>query len=189
MAARVRLANNQLGTFWGIQIAFGPGEQICATFAGEVNSVFDATREEVDRIWHVAIEEEAPLVIATIESEAYEKTWASIVEALNQAAKAAEPNAPIVVCSGIQKSPPAKIRKALTSVFEETKVNKDDQQLADIVQEHPIFLYSKLGQAKTEELGFGFIANSTEFQRIVDNYPNGILLRDAHRCKVNQKWD
>lgn len=187
---RVRLANNLLGSFWSIQLVIGPGDEIHSVLVGETERVIAAAKEASDLVWKVDLENEAELAIATIESRASKPTWQDFCAALRAADRATKPGCPIVVCSEIDSMPDKKIRQALMMAFEtqpnsKSKLSAELLQISEIVRERTIFSRSELTQAKTEELGLGFIADDTEFQRIIDNNPNGVLLRDAHRCKIS----
>ena len=191
-SGRVRLANNLLGSFWSIRLVIGPGDEFYKVFVGETEKVSEAAKEASDEVWKVDLETESDLAIATIESQASAPTWQDFCAALRAADRATKQGCPIVVCSDINSMPEKKIRQALTMAFETqpnstSKLPPELLQISEIVRERTIFSLSKLPQSKTEELGLGYIADASEFQRIVDQNPNGVLLRDAHRCKINRE--
>ena len=190
--ARVRLANNLLGSFWSVRLVIGPGDEIHKVFVGETEKVSEAAKEASDEVWKVDLETESDLAIATIESQASAPTWQDFCSALRAADQATKQGCPIIICSDIESMPEKKIRQALTMAFETqpnsvSKLPPELHQISEIVRERTIFALSKLPQSKTEELGLGYIADASEFQRIVDQNPNGVLLRDAHRCKINRE--
>ena len=189
---RVRLANNLLGSFWSVQFVIGPGDEFHRVMVGETEKVTHAAREAQTEVWKVDLDVEAELVIATIESETSEPTWQDFCAALRTADQAAKQGSPIIVCSEINSTPDKSIRQALTMAFEtqpnsKSKLPPELVQVSEIVRERTIFSLANLSQSKTEELGLGFISNTEEFQRVIDQNPNGVLLRDAHRCKINRE--
>ncbi len=184
---QVRMANNQLGTFWGIQLVHGPGDRIHQIVSGELGAAAYKAKQEMSQLWAVSTTADAELVVATIESESTLQNWDHFCSAILAADQAVLSGAPIVICSEIVHGPPRKVRSALTQQFEGhtmDKLNNTLRKVAEIVSERNVFLESKLSQAITEELGLGCITSKDELQRIVDRHPQGVLLRDAHRCNL-----
>lgn len=184
---QARLANNQLGTFWGIQLVYGPGDRIHDVITGELGAAVYQAKQAMSQLWKVDVEPNADFVLATIESEPGYQGWDQFCSAVIAADQASVSGAPIVVCSEISQAPSRKIKSALTSQFENrsaSKLNATLKKVADIVTERTVFLQSGLSQSATEELGLGYVASASDIQRFVDRHPSGILLRDAHRCNL-----
>lgn len=188
-AGQVRLANNQLGTFWSIYVVFGPGNQVYDVIVGEQSKAKQLAKEKMDLVWRVNVETESDFVIGTIESHPVEQTWDDFCTALIAADQVSHPGAPIVICCDLSNSPKRKIRSALTQQFGAEKssgLNAVQKSVAEIVRDHTVFVSSQLSQTATEELGLGHIASATELQRLIKPAQNGILLRDAHRCRIHK---
>lgn len=184
---QARLANNQLGTFWGIQLVYGPGDEIHEVVVGELGAATYQAKQAMSQLWEVVVDPNADFVLATIEAKATCQSWEQICAAIVAADQASSSGAPILVCSEISHGPSRKIKLAFTQQFEtrsSTKLGKTLKRVSDIVAERTVFLQSGLSQSKTEELGLGYVASETEIQRFVDRHPQGILLRDAHRCNL-----
>jgi len=184
---QVRLANNQLGTFWGIQLVYGPGDQVHEVIIGELGAATYQAKQAMKDLWMVDVESDADFVLATIESEPSYQGWEQFCSAVMAADQAAQSGAPILVCSEISQTPNRKMKSALTQQFEArstTKLNTALKKLSEIVAERTVFLQSGLSQSKTEELGLGYVASASDIQRFIDRHPQGMLLRDAHRCNL-----
>lgn len=187
--AQARLANSQLGTFWGVQLVIGPGTEVHHVVTGEWGAVVHEARQKNGVVWSVPITSDAEFVLATLETESQQQTWQDFCAAIVSADQSAAPGAPILICSELSGTPPRKIKKALSQQFEpksSSKLNETLKKVADIVSERAIFLKSNLTQSATEELGLGFAATTEEIQRMVDRHPHGLLLRDAHRCQIER---
>lgn len=185
--SQICLANNQLGTFWGIQLVHGPGDKIYEIISGELGTATYNARKVMEELWQVHTSGDADLVVATIESSELQQNWDQFCAAVVSADQVAKSNAPIVICSEISATPSAKVQAALTQQFEshkKVKLNPIQKQVANIATERTLFLQSKLSAGKTEELGLGCVSSAKELQRLIDQHESGVLLRDAHRCNL-----
>ena len=57
------------------------------------------------------------------------------------------------------------------------------QALADVLGRRPVYLHSGLESGIVEELGLGYIATPDEVLRVARPFEQGLLIRDAHRCR------
>jgi hypothetical protein len=82
--ATINMINEQLGIFWQINVLAGPGDSIVDILVGQRRAVLYFGLMRLEEIWAVEIKQPAPLVIATIESDA-EQTWDQALAALTVA--------------------------------------------------------------------------------------------------------
>ena len=184
----IELANNNLGTFFSIEIVTAPGGQIAHVVAGSRHDVFKASREFADELWTVEIVPERDTVLATIEEQGRQHTWEDFTDAIIAAANVSNGRGPIVLWTSIEQSVDRNTRKALMSQFDDSinsKLSVRLRTLAGIVSERPVFLRSSLSQSQTEELGLGYIGSESDVETILAKSETGVVLRDAHRCRIN----
>jgi len=173
-ADEIRLANDNLGSFFSLQIVFSPGGEASHAVSGQRNAVISAATGFAKQQWTIAPINNADLVIATIEEPGREQTWDDFASAVITSAGAVEGDGPIVVWSEINQMPDRDTCHALQRQFDESGTNELSKQLqsvASISAERPVFLYSRLPQSTIEEL---IAAKATK----------GVLLRDAHRVNL-----
>jgi hypothetical protein len=186
-AAEIRLANDNLGSFFSLQIVFSPGGEASHAFSGERVTVASAATEFANRQWAIESVQNADLVIATIEEPGREQTWGDFASAVTTAANAVEGDGPIVVWSDLNQPPDPDTCQALQRQFDESEATELPEQLqsvASIASERPVFLYSNLPQSSVEDLGIGFVNDEEDVYRIAAKATQGVLLRDAHRVTL-----
>jgi hypothetical protein len=185
-SADIQHVNDQLGTFFAIQLVVGPGDAVHAVYAGERRAVLKAAKQQLATSWAVRVPAAADLVVATIESQATEQSWDDFAQALINVVSCCDVYAPIVICSQLRRTPTRETRAALVDPLpaaERKTVNKL-MQLRQIVGEHPVFLSSNLTQSEVEEIGLGYLSAPEELQRLVEKSNRGVFLRDAHKCEI-----
>ena len=184
----IELANDSLGSFFTIQVVFGPGETIQNIFAGSRPEVTKIARDTTNELWAFDWHQgEVDVVVATIESKSGDQGWDDFANALITASHVSTEQGPIVIWSEISARSDRNIHKALMSQFEEgisKKLTKTMQHVAAIVNERPVYLRSRLKRDAVEELGLGFIETAEEIVRISDSYQTALLIRDAHKCQL-----
>ena len=186
-ADEIRLANDNLGSFFSLQIVFSPGGEASHAVSGQRNAVISAATGFAKQQWTIAPINNADLVIATIEEPGREQTWDDFASAVITSAGAVEGDGPIVVWSEINQMPDRDTCHALQRQFDESGTNELSKQLqsvASISAERPVFLYSRLPQSTIEELGIGFVNDEDDVYRIAAKATKGVLLRDAHRVNL-----
>ena len=187
--AEIELANDNLGSFFLIQIVSAPGGEISAAVAGARKHVIEKATELANEQWLIDLVPDVELVIATVEETGRLHSWDDFANALITAANMIDGDGPIVLWTSIAVPPDRSTRKALQTQFEESvikKLSRKQRQIATIVSERPVFLHSELPQSTVEELGIGFIKNEDDVVRIAEKASSGILLHDAHKVCVNQ---
>jgi len=185
----IQLANDNLGTFLAVELVTEPGGEIAAVYAGARKDVFEQSKQLADELWTVDYIPDQQTVLATIEEQGGVQSWDDFADAVINAAQVSNGNGPIVVWTTIDQPADRKTRKALMAQFDDTisaKLSVAQRSVASIISERPIFLKSKLSQSQTEELGLGYIESEAEAEAILAKFDSGILLRDAHRCRIDQ---
>ena len=188
-SAEIELANDNLGSFFLIQIVSAPGGKISAAVAGARKHVIAKATDLANQQWSIDAVSESGLVIATVEETGRAHSWDDFASALITSANMSDGDGPIVLWTSIEVPPDRSTRKALQTQFEESvvkKLSRKQRQIATIVSERPVFLHSKLPQSTVEELGIGFIKDEGAVVRIAEKASSGILLHDAHKVCVNQ---
>lgn len=186
----VELANNTLGSFCSLQIVFGPGNVIQNVAFGARKDAVDSALESTNALWAFEFDVDADVVVATIEDHVQDQTWDSVVAAAVTASRLSSSQGPIVIWSELNSNPDRETRKACLSQFEENDISKLSETLqvfAGLLRERPVFLRSQLKRSTVEELGVGFIKETDEVVRISQPHDTGLLVRDAHKCRVKQR--
>jgi len=186
-ADEIKLANDNLGSFFSLQVVFSPGGEASNAVSGQRIQVVAAATEFANQQWTVESVQDADLAITTIEEPGREQTWDDFASALITAAGAVEGDGPIVVWSEIGQEPDPDTCHALQRQFNESETGELPTQLqsvASIAAERPVFLRSSLPQSSIEELGIGFINDEDDVYRIAEKATKGVLLRDAHRVNL-----
>ena len=185
----IELANDNLGTFFSVEIVTGPGGQIAAVFAGARKDVFEHSKQLADELWTVNFVPGCQTVLATVEEPGRQQTWDDFADAVINAANLSNGSGPITVWTTIDQPADRNTRKALMAQFDDSiiaKLSVRQRSLASIVSERPIFLKSELSQSQTEELGLGYIESANDVESVLAKFDSGVLLRDAHRCRIDQ---
>jgi len=183
----IELANDNLGTFFALQIVTAPGGQIADVVSGVRKDAFEHSKRSADELWAVDVVPDRQTVLATIEEKGRSQSWEDFADAAINAANVSNGNGPIVVWTSIDQPVDRNTRKALLAQFDESissKFSVRQRSLASIVSERPIFLRSALTQSKTEELGLGYVDSESDVLRVLAKFDSGVLLRDAHRCRI-----
>ena len=185
----IELANDHLGTFFALQIVNAPGGEVAAVVSGARKDALDHAKRTADEIWAVKFVPNCPAVLATMEERGRTQTWDDFADAVINASRVSNGSGPIVVWSSINQAVDRNTRKALMSQFDDSisgKFSVQQRSLASIISDRPIFLHSQLSESQTEELGLGYIDTEADALRILSKFESSVLLRDAHRCRIQQ---
>jgi hypothetical protein len=183
----IELANDTLGSFFSIQVVHGPGGKIEKIVTGARESVLRVARNAADEVWKYSGPKNSLVTLATIETVSNRTTWDDFVRAVLMAGQVSDNEAPIIIWSDLEGKPTRQIRQALMAQFDANSSRKlpvELRQLAGTVQEHPIYLHSKLSRDEVESLGLGYVDSVAEVQRIAEPCGMGIVLRDAHKYRI-----
>jgi hypothetical protein len=185
--AEIRLANDAVGSFSTIQLVSGPGRIMQRVLFGLRDEVWSEAQQLSDRLWEIEKPEQARAIVATIETTTGQTDWDDIVQALLTAHQFADPAAPLIVWSEIERLPHKSLRNALMTTFEDSpkhKLTPAMRQLCDVLREHPVYLHAGLSRDEVEGLGLGYLEDARQIKRICDSLDHCLLLRDAHRCRM-----
>ena len=188
----VALADLNIGADLSILSVDGPGGAIKNILFGRKEVVAEQAAAQSDECWQVERQPEGKVVVATIESNPAAQTWVQFFQALVAAHAATNNVKQIVVCCDIAEEPAGEHRAVLELPFETDATRSPTAHFTSdllnsaggILQETEVYLKSHLSQSVVEDLGLGFVESDEEIQRIVDRAESGILLRDAHLCRI-----
>jgi|GEM_PF-6002377 len=179
-----RTVERCLGANFVIAVTAGPGGIPDGVFAGIGNAVHEAVRTRVRESWTTNAERDFDLIVVTIESPSGLGEWDGFRAALRIACQHAGEHAPIVVICDIDHPPPDHVAHDFGLAM-----NDDDhassvatRDVRESVGQRPVYLASGLDQQTVEDLGFGYLENSSELGRLIKRLPNCGLIRDAHKC-------
>ena len=178
-SAMERMFDDNLGVFWQVRIVTAPGDQVLGVMVGASEAVLEKAGQFGNETWTLQIGSAADLVVASIESIC-SQTWLHLRQAILNAAKVASENAILVLCTELRGQPSA----AWPTV--DSDQNNNDEALADVFRGHHVYLASRLTQDSTEKFGFGYVEDSSQIQKLVDQNESCLLLRDAHRVGLKQ---
>ena len=191
----VRMAEANLGAEFSILVVRGPGGDIASVHAGNSASIRETTNSEMDSLWTIECQEEGDVIIATIEGRPEQQSWDDVFHALAAAAASSQTVAQIVICSALSCEPSKEELDILQLQFEvdlDVRCRKLGQLsgvhelIPGILESTSVMLLAQLSEDAVEEAGLGYVESESQIQRIVDRAKSGILLRDAHLCRVAQ---
>lgn len=185
----IDVVNNQLGNFFSIAIATGAGSEVQGIFAGHRAESLTQAQSCLQSYWHLSCKAPADCVIATLESSNGQSAWDDVCKALVNSDFIAATHAPLVLWTNLDQPPNKLIRSLLLKSFRTSAIagSADADELAVIIDQHPIFIHSQLPASLIESLGLGAVASTTELQRLVAKHDRTVLLRDAHRWNFKRK--
>ncbi len=178
-SAMERMYDDNLGVFWQVRIVTAPGDEILQVLVGASEAVLEKAGQIGTEAWALKIGSSADLVVASIESSCCQ-TWSHLRQAILNAAKVANEDAIIVLCTELRGKPSA------TWPMVDADHQDIDEDLADVFRGHHVYLASRLTQDSTEKFGFGYIDDSSQIQKLIDQKESCLLLRDAHRVGLKQ---
>ena len=176
-----------------MQIVAGPGDEIAQAFFGRKELAVATAGKTSDECWTVNSEPDSRVVVATIESLPARQNWEHVFHAIVAANRMAPDCDQLVLLSKLSEKPKKMTRAMLQLQFETDtnsvnrvmrKASATQKEVAEIVREKTVYLKSELPESVVESVGLGFIKTDEELQRLLDKFDSGVLLRDAHFCRV-----
>ena len=167
-----------------------PGDLQGEVVAGLRDSLQGYAEQRLAATWTMPTQA-FPLVVATVESATPANFWSQLKQGLQNAARLAEEQAPIVMVvdsteSVVPVSPPDPDAQDPPQKTKGVK-SKDRRELITLVEEltnhRPVFLAGALGETETENLGFGHIASPEELTRLLNRTPRVAWLRSADQWR------
>ncbi len=178
-----------LGVNFTIQLVPAAGDRVLHVLTGQSESVRRRGRELYRAAWCCPASQRASLVVAAIEGDADQQTWENVGRALQAAGNFVDEDGAIAVCCDLAARPgPALQRMAHTPSRESAlrHVGKERPpdalpaaQLAHALEQHKVYLLSRLDPSVVEDLDVIPIADADELGRLARHYPSCILLSNA----------
>jgi nickel-dependent lactate racemase len=181
-----------LGLQLTVQIVAGPGDSVLHVLAGLTKQVAERGRELVEAVWAQEVPRRAQLVVAAIEGGSGEQSWENFGRALFAASRVCVPDGTIVLCTDLQCTPGAALKR-LAAYEEDARLRQrlqqersEDAVSATLLLEHRqrqhIYLLSGLDESTVESLGVGYVTDPEEIKHLSRHADSCILLADAHRA-------
>lgn len=186
-----------LGVNFTIQVVPAVGDRVLHVLCGESESVRQRVRELYRAAWSWSAPRRANLVMAAIEGDASQQTWENVGRALQAAETCVEEDGAIVVCSELAMGPGPGLQRfahtpsrdsALRHVGKERPADAlPAAQLAHALEQHKVYLLSRLEASVVEDLDVIPVAGPDELNRLVRQYQSCILLSNAHNVTAAQE--
>ncbi len=188
-----------LGIQFTIQVIPGGGDTVLEVLAGQCDAVRRAGWERYRLAWGCAPRGRASLVVAAIEGNAGQQTWAQVGEALWVAARLAETGGAVALCCELQsppgpvlqrlaarRSPRAALRALARHPCEEAWVAV---QVCRALHHAHVYLLSRLDPTTVEALEMAPLADGAELARLVRRHASCIVLANApHALLTRENW-
>jgi nickel-dependent lactate racemase len=154
-----------LGAPFFVQVIEGADDAIAHIVAGPIDSGSEAQRL-LDARWQVSLPEQAETVIATVSGDPARHDFATLTQALSNAAHLVEDNGRIVLLTDAVLKPD----DALTPIWRE------------ITERARVYVLLRDGDAVAEEMDATPITPA-EVQRLIDTGGPCVILEDAHKVQ------
>jgi nickel-dependent lactate racemase len=170
-----------LGLRFVVQAVPGIGGSVASIVSGDAELVQQATEQDYHRLWNVAFERTADLVIATVDSEPSKQSWEQIADALSAAANVARDGCPIVLWTDLSTPP----RPAMATWNVEansgwsSKADATTRRIAEAVESYRVYLRSRLADASLEDTGLAPLQEIEQLQRLVNRAQACAVIRSA----------
>jgi hypothetical protein len=165
--------------------------------AGQSDSVRRRGRQLYRAAWSWPVLDRASLVIAGIEGESGQQTWENVGRALQVAGNFAEEDGAIAVCCDLAAAPGPALQcmahgpsreSALRQVGKERPADAlPAAQLARALEQHKVYLLSRLDPSWVEDLDVIPIAGPDELVRLARRHRSCVLLSNAQYVTVKDE--
>jgi len=189
MAAEVDHVAWLLGVNFTIQVVPAAGDRVLHVLSGQSESVRRRGQELYRAAWSWPAQRRASLVVAAIEGDAGQQTWENVGRALQAADRFIEEDGAIVVCCDLAVKPGPALRhmahaqwhrSALKHVGKQRPVDAlPAAQFAGALNQHKVYLLSRLDPSVVEELDVIPVAGPDELMRLARQHASCILLSNA----------
>lgn len=186
-----------LGIQFTIQVVPGGGDTVLDVLAGQCDAVRRAGWQRYRFAWGCVVPGRASLVVAGIEGNAGQQTWARVGEALWVAAKLAETGGAVALCCDLQsppgpmlrrlaarRSPRAALRALARHPSEEALVAV---QICRALHRGHVYLLSRLDPATVEALEMAPLDHAAELARLVRRHASCIVLANAPHALLTRE--
>lgn len=178
-----------LGVDFTVQLVPAAGDRVLHVLAGQSEAVRRRGRELYREAWSWPASRQASLVVAAIEGNAVQQTWENVGRAIQVASRFVEEDGAIAVCCDLAVEPGPALQQMAHAPSRESglrQVGKERPvdalpaaQLAHALEQHKVYLLSRLDPTVVEELDVIPIAEPDELIRLAKQHPSCILLSNA----------
>jgi nickel-dependent lactate racemase len=178
-----------LGVAFTIQVVPAGGERLLDVLAGQPEAVRARGRQLHRAAWTGRVPRRASLVVAGIEGGPTQQTWQNLGRALAAAATVAEEGGAIALCCDLAGTPGIGMQCLAHHDSHEAALRRirkdrpDDtlpaMQLAETLEDHRVYLLSRLEGELVEQLDMAPIGDREELIRLIRHHPSCIVLADA----------
>lgn len=186
-----------LGIQFTIQVVPAGGDGVLEVLAGQCDAVPRVGWQQYRLAWGFVVPPRASLVVAAIEGNAAQQTWAQVGQALAVAARLAETGGAVALCCELEsppgpvlqrlaarRSPRAALHALARHPCEEALVAV---QLCRALHQGNVYLLSRLDPATVEALEMDPLADTEELARLVRRHPSCIVLANAPRALLTRE--
>jgi len=177
-----------LGVMFTIQVVPAAGDGVLHVLAGQCDVVRRRGQDLYRAAWLCPAKQQAGLVVATIEGDAGHQTWENLGQALQTASCFVEADGAVVLCCDLSARPGTGMQRLACTSREAAlrQISKDRPadalaaaQIVQAVEQHKVYLLSKLDPATVEDLSMVPVAGIEELGRLTQQYASPILLSNA----------
>jgi nickel-dependent lactate racemase len=178
-----------LGVNFTIQLVPAGGGKVLHVLAGQSESVRRRGQQLYHEAWSYPASHRASLVVAAIEGDGAQQTWENVGRTLQAAAQFVDTDGAIAVCCELAAKPgPALRQMARASSRDSARRQVGHQrsadslpaaQLARALEQHKVYLLSRLDPSVVEDLDVIPIAGPDELTRLARRHESCMLLSNA----------
>jgi lactate racemase len=178
-----------LGVNFTVQLIPAGGGRVLHVLTGQSESVRQRGRQLYRAAWGWPAPQRASLVVAAIEGDASQQTWENVGRTLQAAGHFVEDDGAIAVCCDLAADPGPALRRMTRTASRDSAPRQPGQpppvdalparQLARALQQHRVYLLSRLDPSVVEELDVVPIARPDELVRLVRQHRSINLLANA----------
>lgn len=183
-----------LGIHLILQVVPGVGDSLLHVLAGEADAVAQQGRGLCEAAWLHRLSDSPQLVVAAIEGGPHVQTWENVSRALHAALAVTADHGAIVLCTDLKRPPGPALQRLAgqpDDLIARREILRDRSfdaaaalMLLDARPRVDVFLLSGLSEDTVEDLGLGYVTGPEQIVRLSRQYPNCLLLGDAHRTML-----
>ncbi|MEZ6119219.1 MAG: lactate racemase domain-containing protein [Pirellulaceae bacterium] len=182
----------QLGSRLTIQVIPGADNSVLDILCGDCDTVQTEGQKRCDDAWTFEVPSRTDMVIATINGDRRQQTWANLARSIDAALRVIEDDGTLVICCDLKTPPGPAIQKLAGSESLENayqvlaKTQSKDalaaMQLTQAMERTRVYLLSELSEELVEELGVAFVTHPDEIARLASRHDSCIVLENAQQA-------
>jgi lactate racemase-like protein len=187
-----------LGSIFTVQVITGPEAKTAHFLAGQLDPVRAQANELYRSIWQCEIDRPADLAILVLGGSSQEQSWKQLVDAIGSVEQILKPNAQIAVCSQLVDPPGQAIRllaeaasrEEATAAIHRAETIPDSSEalrLAEMLENHSLFLLSGLDPYLVEEYGIVPVDSLEQLVRLAESSHSVLLVNGAPLATIDLK--